>query len=264
MTTTESEVIPQAAAADTSAGAQQGSPGADSSIPVTADMITAATNLLGSTPVFWGRYFTSVTTTGDVEYRHAIENAPLHAAGIRLLPICRQTHHVAGNAALGEADGDANAQDFIETFGADVLTAQGGTFILFLDVEGAPSLSADYYTGWVSGLRQAALALTGGNVQILPGLYASQGDAATWQALAAAINAGSICEGVWIARYYTNQCALGNWDDSIVTPPAPSPFPAPILAWQYAENCLNGQIDTSQTNPGIDLNNDLLSYLVQP
>jgi hypothetical protein len=247
----------------------KGFPGADSCTPVTEKMIEGATKLLGSAPVFWGRYFTSVSTAGTVEYRHSTESPALNAAGIRLLPVGRQTGHVGGSSEQGIADGTANAQDFISTFGAEVLAEQGGRFYLFLDVEGSPSLSQDYYAGWVQGLTaEAASASAGssseGSVQILPCVYATQSDKETWLAVAAAVGAGVPCYGAWIARYYTGECAMGDWRPEIVTPAAPVPLPCPILAWQYAGNCMNGEIDCSQTNPEMNLNTQLLAFLVLP
>jgi hypothetical protein len=240
----------------------QGLPGADSSQLVTADLIDATTAHYGATPVFWGRYFTSVTTTGNVEYRHARENGPLNRAGIKLLPIGRQTARVHGTRQDGINDGVNNAKDFITTFGASFLAAQGGEFFMFLDVEGAPSLSSGYYTGWAQGLAQESVTHTG--VAILPCVYATQGDGTTWSALATACDAGAVCRGVWIARYDPNDCTLGEWNDDTVTPVSPAPFPWPILAWQYCGNCLNGKIDCSQTNPTIDPEQDLLKFLILP
>jgi hypothetical protein len=108
--------------------------------------------------------------------------------------------------------------------------------------------------------------MSGGAVQMLPCLYASHGDTGTWNALETAMNAGAPCSGVWVARYLNSLASgqMGDWSDSVVTPMSPNPFSATILAWQYAENCLNGSIDCSQTNPAIDLQNDLLQFLVLP
>jgi hypothetical protein len=75
---------------------------------------------LGSVPVFWDRYFTSVSTTGIVEYRHMRENPVLRAKNIRVLAIARQTKRVNGTGADGTADGQANAEDVITTFGKDL------------------------------------------------------------------------------------------------------------------------------------------------
>ena len=246
----------------------QGRPGADSISPVTTSLIQSAAKLYGATPAFWGRYFTSADTAGSVEYRGAVENRPLNAAGIRLLPIARQTANVDGSLRQGVEDGAANANDFITTFDASFLSSQGESFYMFLDVEGSPSLSSDYFTGWAQGLAEESASwsnhLSSGSLRILPCVYATQGDAATWAALAAAQSAGVRCMGVWIARSYSGYCEMGEWSDAIVTPVSPEPFPWPILAWQYAVNCLNGAIDCSQTNPNIDAQSQLLDFLVLP
>jgi hypothetical protein len=244
----------------------QGQPGADSISPVTTSLIQKATALYGTPPVFWGRYFTSPTTTGSAEYRHATENGPLNAAGIRVLPVARQTSHVSGSQQQGQTDGALNAQDFVQTFGVAELNAQGNRFIMVLDVEGNPDLNPDYYTGWTQGLISTAQQMSGNAVQMLPCLYASHGDTGTWIALGTAIANGAPCSGVWVARYLNSLTSgqMGDWSDSTVTPGAPDPFPATILAWQYAENCLNGAIDCTQTNPAIDVQNDLLQFLVLP
>jgi hypothetical protein len=242
----------------------RGLPGADSSTPVTSEMIASAASLLGAAPAFWGRYFTSVTTSGTVEYRHAQENAPLNQAGVRLLPIARQTGNVNGNVDRGVADGVANARDFIATFTSSLLAAQGGEFLMFLDVEGSPGLSQDYFAGWAQGLAQEAQAASGGTVQITPAVYGAHSDGGTWSALADAMAAGVECHGAWVARFHSGNCAMGDWDANIVTPSSPVPFPCPILAWQYAEECLEGRIDCSQTNPNVDVESQLLAFLVLP
>ena len=99
----------------------KGMPGADSSTLVTSqiggrNLIDLATEVFGTTPVLWGRYFTSVSTTGVVEYRHLKENQILRANNIRILPIARQTKNVNGTVADGSADATANVEDLIETF----------------------------------------------------------------------------------------------------------------------------------------------------
>ena len=238
--------------------------GADSSAPVTSALIQSASAVLGATPVFWGRYFTSVSTSGSVEYRHSTENPPLAAAGIRLLPVARQTKNVAGSQAQGLADGQANAKDFLTTFGIDYLRASGGRFYMFLDVEGDPSLTEAYYIGWAQGLAEQSVSQSGATVQVLPCVYGTQKDVTTWTAVQSAMAAGTPCFGAWIARYFTGSCSMGDWESDIVTPASPSPFPVPILAWQYAGNCDGGQIDCSQTNPGIDAQSQLLRFLVLP
>ena len=253
----------------------QGLPGADSSLPVTAALIDAATTLYGTAPVFWGRYFTSVATTGSVEYHHARENGPLNTANIRLLPIARQTPNVNGTEEQGLADGIDNAEDFIATFTVPFLASQGSRFFMFLDVEGTPengnpSLASDYYTGWVQGLAQQSAAmcmragLSADAVQVAPCVYGRQGDPDTWNALAEAADAGIPCGGLWIARFKPNDCKLADWNNAKVTPASPDPFPFTILAWQFSEGCLDGQIDCSQTNPSIDAQAELLDFLIVP
>jgi hypothetical protein len=71
----------------------KGLPGADSSSAVTANIVNSAKGVFGQTPTYWGRYFTSKSTTGSVEYRHKSENPVLAQFGIKLLPIARQTTH---------------------------------------------------------------------------------------------------------------------------------------------------------------------------
>jgi hypothetical protein len=245
-----------------------GLPGVDSSVPVTSqvqgqDLIQLAISRFNAVPAFWGRYFTSPETTGSVEYRHALESLALNAAGIPVLPIARQTVKVGGTALEGSADAKANAADLLATFGADALAAQGDTFFMFLDVEGAPSLSVDYYTAWAQALAQSSSDVTGGQVTIRPCIYASQGDTATWQALAQAIANGADCGGAWVARYPGNGCeAVPDWDDSVVTPSVGAP--CPIVAWQYAGDCAGGSLDFSQTNPALDPHATLLNFLVLP
>jgi hypothetical protein len=248
-------------------GMARGFPAADSSSPVSVSMVQAAAALFGQTPAAWGRYFTSPTTAGTVEYRHAQENAVLAQYGIRLLPIARQTKDVGGTAAQGTSDAEGNVDDLFATFGADYLASLGGELLMFLDVEGtpasgSPSLALDYYLGWGQTLASASRAASGGRVTVLPCVYARQGDDATWTVLEEAAAQGVPCQGAWVARYYYSSCALTDWDDAIVTPTVA--IPCPILLWQYAENCCNGAIDCSQTNPALDIQTALLQRLILP
>ncbi len=247
----------------------KGQPGADSADIVTAEidgqrLIELARVLFGQFPVFWGRYFTSTSASGNVEYRHLKENQPLRDNNIRVLPITRQTRRVKGSQNDGSNDAQANADDIIETFGSEYLAAQGGEFFVFLDVEGSPSLSQAYYTGWAQTLAAHSSARTGGAAILRPCIYAPQGDRATWQAVADAGNAGVDCRGAWIARWRHNGCAtLDDWDDNLVSPVIP--IPCRVLVWQYANDCHGATgFDCSQTNPAIDLNDDLLNHLILP
>jgi hypothetical protein len=166
-----------------------GVPGADSSNLVTSqiggqNLIDLASNLFGRPPVVWGRYFTSVASTGVVEYRHLQENQALRSSGIRVLPIARQTKRVDGSVAVGSADAMANAEDLIVTFGADYLASQGGQVIMFLDVEGAPSLSVAYYQGWAATLIVHSQNFPNNKGTMLPCIYGTHSDDTIWRAVA--------------------------------------------------------------------------------
>jgi|SRR5580704_9140814 hypothetical protein len=233
--------------------------GADTAFPVTSALIQSATAILTEAPAFWGRYFTSPQTSGDVEYRHALEDAILAISGIRVLPIARQTNHVGGTAATGQADGAANGFDLLKTFGEKYLADQCGSVMIFLDVEGSgPShLSTDYYTGWCAGLAAASSV-----VGFTPCVYGIPGDAVTWTALARAIAAGAPCGGLWLARPLLGVTEPQAWRTDIVPSIEPG---APVLLWQYAFPIKGGvQIDRDLANPGIDAEADLLAHLVPP
>lgn len=245
----------------------QGLPGADSSSPVTASVVAAATALFGRTPAVWGRYFTKPTTSGTVEYRHAQENPVLAQYAIRLLPVARQTKDTAGSTAQGTSDAQGNVDDLFDSFGADYLASLGTEFLMFLDVEGtpssgSPSLGLDYWTGWAQTLGEHSRAASGGRVEVLPCAYARQGDNTTWDVLTQAAGQGISCYGAWVARSYSGSCTMADWDETIVAPSVP--LPCDILLWQYAENCCDGAIDTSQTNPSLDIDTLLLQRLILP
>lgn len=248
----------------------KGMPGADSSTLVTSliggrNLIELATDLFGRKPVVWGRYFTSVTTSGSVEYRHLKENQLLRANDIRVPPIARQTKRVNGSAADGSADAAANAEDLIQTFGADYLASQGGEVVMFLDVEGAPSLSVGYYRGWAGTLVGHSRDFSGGKVTVLPCVYGTHFDDATWRAVVDAVGPGVEFRGAWIARWRVRGCSdLLEFDDDLVRPRSlPPEFK--VLLWQYSDDCHGGGgFDCDQTNPSIDLEQDLLSKCVLP
>jgi hypothetical protein len=247
----------------------KGRPGADSSALVTKQiqgrtLIDLATDLFGTTPMFWGRYFTSVSATGTVEYRHLKENQVLRDKNIRVLPIARQTKHVNGSQALGSADAEQNVEDLILTFGEDYLKSQGGRFLLVLDVEGAPSLSLQYYTGWAQSVISHSQDFTDGDVTLLPCVYATQGDNPTWHAIADAQGRGAECHGAWVARWRIRGCgSLPDFDNSLVLPSVQ--LPCPVLIWQYADECHGGDgFDCNETNPAIDVENDLLQRCILP
>jgi hypothetical protein len=208
----------------------KGKPGADSAVIVTSQvggkgLIDLAKAHYGETPVFWGRYFTSTSSGGTVEYRHLKENKPLHNNNIRVLPIARQTKNVSGTHADGSADAAQNADDLIATFGADYLASLSGEFYMFLDVEGNPSLSQAYYAGWAQTLPSHSSSATSGRTKILPCVYATQSDHSTWSSVTAAVGTGARCMGAWIARWPASGCQqLPEWSDKLVKPSVAIPL----------------------------------------
>jgi len=239
--------------------AARGAPGVDSEARVTQADVDLATQSFKTAPVFWGRYFSTPTTGGPVEYNPVAENAILHAAGIFVLPIARQTAAVGGSERQGESDGRVNAAALIAAFGLSYLVSQGGEFLMFLDVEPEHPLSADYYQGWCKGLASIAPAIT-----IHPCVYTNQANEKTWIALNVAAAAGTPCHGLWVAHYIVQGVfePLGDWS---VKDTAPSPpVAAPVLIWQYVGDAFKGRFDCDQVSPTLDLEKDLLRYLILP
>jgi len=242
----------------------RGLPGTDSSIQVTAQLVQAAINFFGETPKFWGRYFKSPTGGSSAEYRHKVEDPILAGAGIKVLPIAQQTNHVNRDRAQGAADAKLNVSDFLLTFPQDHLVEQGGQFFMFLDVEGNPPLSVDYYTGWAQTLIDFSGSESNNGVTLLPCVYAPQLNTTTWHALVAATGNGVPCHGAWVARYpHDRSCVIRDFDPNFAIPSVQLPFD--VLIWQYDEECLNGRIDLDQTNPEIDdIDTALLNQLILP
>jgi hypothetical protein len=243
--------------------------GADSSVSVTnqingKSLIDLATETFGEPPVVWGRYFTSTSTGGSVEYRHLRENQVLRDAGIRVLPIARQTKNVNGTQSEGSADAQLNSEDLIDTFGADHLAGAGGNVFMFLDVEGSPSLSVAYYLGWAQTIVAHSREYSGGKVSILPCVYATQGDAATWKAVADAVALGCTCGGAWVARWKIRGCGEPiPWNDATVR--LTVKIPCDVVLWQYADECHGGSgFDCNRINPNIDRNGFLSKCVLPP
>src|SRR5258708_23899034 len=195
-------------------------------------MVDVAAELLGQMPVLWGRYFTSVAASGLVEYRARRENQALRDRNIRVLPIARRTKHVDGTQGDGSADAQLNAEDLIKTFGASYLQSQGGKFLMFLDVEGTPSLSTDYYLGWARTLVDHSQSFSDGAVTIFPGVYATQGDDTTWRAVAEAGQRRVQSQGAWGARRRVRGRGPPlAWDPPIVLPRRQLPCEGPLLPY---------------------------------
>lgn len=244
----------------------RGLPGADSFSIVTPGLIQAAANIFGSTPAFWGRYFKSATAKSPPEYSHSNEDAVLAQANVRVLPVAQQTGHVNGSEAQGAADAQLNVADILATFPQASLIAQGGQFLMFLDVEGvsaqAPSLSLTYYKGWAQTLASFSQSQSNNAVTILPCVYGRQLDNVTWNTLSTANANGVPCHGAWVARY-PGGCNARDFNNSFAIPTVP--LPCDVLIWQYGENCANGQIDLNQTNPNVaNIQSEFLDKLILP
>jgi hypothetical protein len=228
--------------------------GVDSLSPVTEALVSAAKNALGTTPAFWGRYFTSTIAGGSGEFHHLIEDGVLRDHGIRVLPIARQTNKVGGARADGRSDGTNNAEDLLATFGVANLAA-GGSVRIFLDVEGSgvSRLSQSYYEGWVEGLNAASQ-----GVRILPCVYGIPGDAVTWSALSRAVSGGALCGGIWLSHPHVSAVEPVAWEPAMLKPFAGVPG-VPVLLWQYL---FGHTFDRNLVNPDLGDAGDFLSTLV--
>ncbi|MGH9827434.1 MAG: hypothetical protein ACREDR_29760 [Blastocatellia bacterium] len=235
--------------------------GADSYCEVTESLVQTATSVLGSTPLFWGRYFTSPTTSSAAEYKHSVESPILAENNIRLLPIARQTDNVGGNEQTGIDDAQNNISDLFATFTVDYLAASSNQILMFLDVEGSPSLSLEYYNGWATTISAYSSSQSNGRVAVLPCVYGAHSDTNTWNVLSQAVGSGIACNGAWIARYYYSGCGAHDWDDSIIMPAVS--IPCPVFIWQYQQNCPDSNgIDCDQTNPSVDGQSQLVNRLI--
>ena len=236
--------------------------GVDTLHRVTQTLIDAATQMLGAPPPFWGRYF---KRPGDGVYAKSAESPALHANGIKLLPIARQTRNVGGSRQLGGEDAAKNAAAFINAMGIEHLAAEGAEFLIFLDVEGDgpknPSLAAEYYIGWSTELVAQSRKLSSGRFTLLPAVYARTLDSKTWKAIALATAAGAEPpRGAWVAfgigRDEPNPSAF---DAKKTTPPGGVPFP--VMLWQFR---LGEIFDLDMVNPDVAIGQALLERLVLP
>jgi len=228
--------------------------GVDTLVRVTDAMLPEAQKFMGAKPRFWGRYFQG--NSGDGEYLHKQENKPLHDAGIRVLPISRQTNKVGGTHQDGVELGTSHAKDVLDTFGEDYLVSQGDSFYIFLDVEGVdgqPSLSKEFYQGWSEAVLNASH-----KVKLLPAVYLNGSDETTLINLSAAMKEGANCQGIWLA-HYGNKSQISPWNRQKVE--LKPPVPCKVLLHQYIGdidpatglvNLSNGVYDFNQINPFLD------------
>lgn len=250
----------------------KGLSGADSSKLVTRKignktLIDLAEQLYGTTPKVWGRYFKKFGDTDDVQYQHAKEGQALREKDIRVLPLGRQTTHVGGSEAKGREDAIDNVEAVIRTFGAEYLASAGGDFILWLDVEdegASPALSRAYWRGWARTVVEHSRSFTDSGVTLRPGIYCRRGSDASWEAIRHGEQDGTPCAGIWLARWRHEGCsALLDWDPDIVN--TPISLQAPILCWQYANDCHGGDgFDCDEINPDPQLRDFLLARSILP
>lgn len=235
--------------------------GADTLVNVESTMIQEAAKLMGASPRFWGRYFQG--NPGEGEYLHKLENKPLHDAGIRVLPISRQTNKVGGTRQDGAELGTSHAKDVLDTFDENYLASQGDGFYIFLDVEGSdgqpqPSLSKEFYKGWSEAVVQA-----GSKVKLLPSVYLNGSDQTTLRSLSAAIKEDAQCHGLWVARYEDGkQPQISPWNREKVK--FKSPVPCKVLLRQYIGDIDSDTYDFSQINPFLDNPELVLQRLILP
>jgi len=230
----------------------------------------AAQRLNGGNPRFWGRYFNG---TDDRTYQYkGSEGAFLRGHGIPVLCFARQMWAVSDAYVSTAADhAKRNMQGVVAAFGAQYLFGHNIVPRLYLDLEpegGQPEhvMAQAYYASWSAAIV-AGLAAGGHTIRFRPAVYLNLGDnRQSFVNLNAACAAGSVCDGVWPARYVTNtdpqdhtappQSSHMAWSDD---PPAHDPFPAgqpdqhiPKIGWQYFGDYPKppkGDVDFNMVNP---------------
>lgn len=208
--------------------------GFDITTPATKKIVADAKIALGSVPQFVGRYFKGPGNTDPIQYQPASENAILHQVGLRVLCVARQTNKVGGSQASGATYGNQHASAVVAAFGHAYLAGLGYDPIIFLDVEPAPPLSVEYWTGWSSACR-AGITVGGKTVRFTPAIYINRFDDTSWNNLASAMAGGAGCACAWVARYISWKAGDPPpvWDEEFVSPEPPAQAPCPILLWQF-------------------------------
>jgi hypothetical protein len=220
-------------------------------------------------PLFWGRYFHA---PGRKNYAGKVdggmysksEGPLLNRNGCRLLPLARQTPTVGGSADDGARYAARNVAAIFDAFPPSYLYGADPDVIVFLDVEPSTQMSAEYYGAWSKTLQDKALELSGGTVKFHPAVYLnSKGNGPTVTALNKALDGGSVCAGLWTARYPAGKCAdIPPWPNDYAFPNVSTSVP--VLAWQCREADANGcgGFDYSLINP--DHADIFLSRLILP
>jgi hypothetical protein len=234
--------------------------------------VLAAQPLNGGNPKFWGRYFNG-TDDRTFQYKGS-ESAFLHRLGIPVLCWARQMWAVSDAYVPTAADhAKKNMQGVVAAFGAQYLLDHNIVPKLYLDLEpedGQPEhvMAQAYYTNWSAAIV-AGLTVGGHTIKFRPAVYLNLGDSRqSFLNLNAACAAGSVCDGVWPARYVRENPVDENspppqsnhmeWSDDA---PAHDPFPPgqpdqhiPKIGWQYFGDYPkpNGDVDFNMVNPAYE------------
>ena len=234
----------------------RGIAGTDTLQRVQATMIPEAQKLMGAFPRFWGRYFQGNLNSGA--YFRATENKPLRSAGIRVLPISRQTNRVDETQQIGTQLGTLHAKDVLNNFGESYLASQQvDGFYFFLDVEPTDPLSVGFYLGWSTAVIKSST-----KVRFLPAVYLNVADSTTTKNLSTAMKSGAQCHGLWVANYGNNQALIYPWSKDKAR--VATPVPCKVLMRQYAGDIKNGLYDFNQMNPFLDNQELVLKRLILP
>lgn len=210
--------------------------------------VLRASAALASTPLYCGRYFSGTDSESTLCQSHDL--SVLERFEIPMLLIARQTTSVIkASSSLGSQHARMNVSEFLRIFqGAphgpsiikqlqeDQATSSAYALRFYLDVENDHPLNADYYSGWVEGLRDASIQ---SGIQFIPAVYASADDQHTLDVLDRAVDDDSKnCSGLWIAKSNFGQRAraLGCRTVSLgVAEPIRLSTKVPIWLYQYAE-----------------------------
>lgn len=206
----------------------------DSLAPLTEPAIAHLLGVSGGRlPLAWGRY-------ADADLTHDLEVAAAH--GVPILLILRRSGRVCLGREAGTHDGTTDRA--VCEHWAHVAATKGATVLrrVFLDVEMAPNLTADYWRAWSAAFDGA---------EFLPAVYMPNRNywPASWEALEMAVTAGARCLGTWVALYRqpTDGSAVLAEVDWSRRPMASDRVP--FLSWQAIGNAYHQRYDFSIANP---------------
>ena len=134
------------------AGMPLGAAGADSSTEVVhtiygKTLLEHASGLFGGPPRFWGRYFKIPEQQGGTQYNPKTEHAALASAGIRVVPIARQTGRIHGTKADGAQDANGNVLASSPLLGWIISKRKAESSMSILTMKAHPTLRFRQTTG---------------------------------------------------------------------------------------------------------------------